>query len=178
MKKLLAILLSCYWLPVNASLITSNTTEITMTQQSYAQSIHLAGLEYTDVVLSLTAKGDYGLTTMTEHIEFFIDGTLLAHWEYSTPGISVVENVYEYDYTLSGDIVLSNALWQSFAADGVLDISWSNGFNVQAYPGDAGGADYVSYSLSGNLTAVPLPAALWLFSAGILGLITVARRNS
>ena len=31
---------------------------------------------------------------------------------------------------------------------------------------------------TGDVSAVPVPAAVWLFGSGLLGLIGVARRNS
>jgi len=41
-----------------------------------------------------------------------------------------------------------------------------------------GGADFVSYSLAGNVSAVPVPAAIWLFGTGLIGLAGIARRKT
>ena len=191
MKNFILICLMAYALPANAALITSNTTSILTEGQAYAETFVLDGSSYSDVVLSLTAKGDYGWSTGSEFetIDFYIDGTQVAHWINShdvdvnetplevTSGISIVENFYEFDYTLSGDISISNALWESFAADGEINISWINGVNVAPYAVE-GGDDFVSYSIAGNnVSAVPVPAAIWLFGTGLIGLAGVARRN-
>ena len=37
---------------------------------------------------------------------------------------------------------------------------------------------YSSYSLQATLTSVPLPAAVWLFGSGLIGLIGIARRKA
>jgi hypothetical protein len=39
------------------------------------------------------------------------------------------------------------------------------------------GAYNVDYLININVSAVPLPAALWLFGSGLLGLVGIARRN-
>lgn len=175
MKNFILICLMAYALPANAALITSNTTSILTEGQAYAETFVLDGSSYSDVVLSLTAKGDYGWSTGSEFetIDFYIDGTQVAHWINShdvdvnetplevTSGISIVENFYEFDYTLGGDIY----------------ISWVNGMNVTPFAIE-GGDDFVSYSIAGNnVSAVPVPAAIWLFGTGLIGLAGVARRN-
>ncbi len=44
-----------------------------------------------------------------------------------------------------------------------------NGFN---------NSGFTSYNLSGNVSAVPIPAAAWLFMSGLLGLVAVSRRKA
>jgi len=55
----------------------------------------------------------------------------------------------------------------------ILSNTSASGFNVDTIAGTAGGdfAQYVSAS------AVPVPAAVWLFGSGLLGLVGVARRK-
>ena len=43
--------------------------------------------------------------------------------------------------------------------------------------GAKGGGKFVIAVLDGNVSAVPIPAAIWLFSAGLVGLTAVARRR-
>ncbi len=43
--------------------------------------------------------------------------------------------------------------------------------------GSIGGSDAV-YFASGSLTTVPIPAGVWLFGSGLLGLVSVARRKT
>ena len=38
--------------------------------------------------------------------------------------------------------------------------------------------DGESTSFSGNITPVPVPAAVWLFGSGLLGLVGIARRKA
>ena len=47
-------------------------------------------------------------------------------------------------------------------------------------PGDPSGFGNVSYTLSlnGSISEIPVPAAVWLFGSGLLGLVGVARRKS
>lgn len=40
-----------------------------------------------------------------------------------------------------------------------------------------GGLDQLKQTQISGLTAIPVPAALWLFGSGLLGLIGVARRK-
>jgi hypothetical protein len=49
---------------------------------------------------------------------------------------------------------------------------------ARAYIGDPG--DLTAGGLSGvlNISAVPVPAAVWLFASGLLGLVAVARRKT
>ena len=55
-------------------------------------------------------------------------------------------------------------------ADGTYSISWM----VQSSY-DMGGGDFVPTSVTMNFAAVPVPAALWLFASGLIGLVGVAR---
>ena len=48
----------------------------------------------------------------------------------------------------------------------------ANAFGEEAVSGSA------DFSLDFNVTAVPLPAAVWLFGSGLLGLIGIARRKN
>ena len=110
----------------SAAVITTDTTSITTTGQTYSTSVSLLGQSYSDITIDLTAKGDYGYYS-SERIQFFIDGDLVADWSYNTAGINVTENQYAYDYTLSSTLSISDAMWNSWAADDILNISWSNG---------------------------------------------------
>ena len=55
-------------------------------------------------------------------------------------------------------------------------LNWSNNFSVivDGYIPVSGTA---TVSLAGNVTPVPLPATVWLFGSGLLGLIGIVRRK-
>tara|TARA_R110001592_G_scaffold304053_2_gene576373 strand:- start:6069 stop:6602 length:534 start_codon:yes stop_codon:yes gene_type:complete len=176
MKK--SIYLSLLLIPMastHASVITSDTTSIISSGQSYNSSITLSDTSYSDVVLNLEAKGDYGYYS-SENISFYIDGTLLADWTYSTSGITVTKNYKNIDYTLLGSVSISEALWSSFTLDNILDISWVN--DDQVNPFSTGGADYVTYSVQGNSISVPTPASLALLGLGLFGFGMARRKKS
>lgn len=177
MKK--SIYLSLLLIPVasaHASVITTDTTSIVSSGQLYNSSVTLSDTSYSNVVLDLEAKGDYG-TNGTEDIKFYIDDTLLADWSYSTSGITVTENHFDYDYTLLGSVSISEALWNSFTLDNILNISWDNASSVNAYASQ-GGADYVTYSVQGDSISVPTPESLVLLGLGLFGLGMARRKKS
>lgn len=55
-------------------------------------------------------------------------------------------------------------------------LNWSNSFSV-VVGGYLPVSGTVSVSLAGDVTPVPVPAAVWLFGSGLLGLVSVARRK-
>ena len=48
---------------------------------------------------------------------------------------------------------------------------------MQAYNGDKTGTAYAWAVQSGDVSAVPVPAAVWLFGSGLVGLVGLARRK-
>ena len=165
-----------------AGVIASNTTAITTTAQGYTQAFNLSGPAQSDVLLSITAKGDFGTNYagFDEYLDFFLDGVQLAHWSSTNGGpSSVVTNFADYDYTISGTIALTAAQWAQFAADNVLNVHWQNTSMVNPYA-DVGGADFVSFTVEGRNAAadVPEPASLALFGLGLAGFALVRRRKA
>lgn len=66
----------------------------------------------------------------------------------------------------------------TYTSDGTtytLDYYWDNSFNGGNYLGPLGVSQYHLH-LTG--TVVPIPAALWLFGSGLLGLAGIAKRKS
>ena len=84
-------------------------------------------------------------------------------------------------------ISMGGGAWQPDFADGIAQLSCS----VDCSDGDSYTLDYsatvpadvvfgnVKYALhlEGTISSVPVPAAIWLFGSGLLGLVSVARRR-
>ena len=76
------------------------------------------------------------------------------------------------------DNLIVGNYWSSTALDGYLDIAWYfdfyGGFHANAYEGNN------LYGLavrSGQVSAVPVPGAIWLFGSGLVGVVTLGRRR-
>lgn len=171
MKKFIASLFFMIFAnTAGAALITSNTTEITVTGQNYSTSFtgSLSGLS--NIIIDIVAKGDFDNST-AEYFKFFIDGTEFANWSTSTSGLTVVENSPTLDYTLTGSISIPQAVWNSLISDGILEIVWQIGPYSDPSPATAG-ADFITYSINGdtNITEVSSPGVfiLLLLSLGIV----------
>jgi hypothetical protein len=72
----------------------------------------------------------------------------------------------------AGEPGIINYIFQD-AGEHTLSIDVYQGGSFDAPPGNPFGLLY-----TGSLTAVPIPAAVWLFGSGLLGLIGMARRKS
>ncbi|WP_028101974.1 PEP-CTERM sorting domain-containing protein [Pseudoduganella violaceinigra] len=182
-KKLFAAaLIAAASTSASAGVLASNTTAITSTAQGYSQAFNLGNQAQSGVVLSITAKGDFGTNYagFDEYLDFFIDGVKLAHWSSTNGGpTTVITNYADYDYTLSGSIALSAAQWAQFSADKVLNVHWQNTSMVNPYA-DLGGADFVSFTIESRnaATAVPEPTSLALLGLGLAGFALARRRKS
>jgi len=164
-----------------AGVIASNTTVVNTTEQGYSHAFTLSGPAQSDVIVSITAKGDYGFNFdgFNEYLDFFLDDVKLAHWSSSNGGpASVVTNEENYDYTISGTIALTAAQWTQFSADNILKVRWQNTSDVNAYAVD--GADFVSFTVEGRnaAAAVPEPVSLALFGLGLAAFGLVRRRKA
>lgn len=176
MKRLTFLALSILSVGANAGVIYEDNTKIKVTGQSYHQSVLLDSTQYQDVSLSLFAKGDYG-EEHNAYIQFFIDDVLLADWNFMTPSIDSTENFRLFDYSLSSTIEITESQWDLFSSDGLLNISWQNGYGVNPYHYNKfGGKDFVSFTLSASPVSVPEPSTLLLLGLGIAALGISRRR--
>jgi len=124
-----------------------------------------------------------GLLTPGQTVNVSFD----AKGSYPDGGVLFVENFSE----LSGGGVSFNDLktfgitnaWQTFSYSTILGPDVSGGFTLQ-FAGVCGAAASClsdsfldNISITADVSSVPVPAAVWLFGSGILGLIGVARRK-
>ncbi len=178
MKRIICLSFACclFTGAANATLISSDTTTITTTGQSYSQSFAVAPSLFSDVVLSLDVFGDYGQTQANEHFNLFIDGIILADLHANShAGFTAVTDNPCCSWHFTGDVSISNALWSTFDNDGMLDVSWTNGSGVNAIAS----SNYVTWSLNGvEASSVPEPATLALVGLGLAGIGFSRKRKS
>ena len=128
----------------------------------------------TDVTLS-TVKGTAGSTGDTDNVIFFLGGASgstenlggplsgttffsIAGWDFSLSALTVVDQTADL-LTMEGTGVLSGNGYDDTNATWTFSTSSLN-----------------SYSMS--IATVPVPAAVWLFGTGLLGLVGIARRKA
>ena len=80
------------------------------------------------------------------------------------------------------DITDENTIFNSLLGAGELG-SLSVNYADSSKPAGNGGAATITYTITdiapeGTLTTVPLPAPVWLFVSGLLGLLGIARRKA
>ncbi len=75
--------------------------------------------------------------------------------------------------------VQSNLYWSGTEfAPNPANAWFFNFFNGSQSAGDKDGSSFVAWAVhSGNVGAVPVPAAVWLFGSGLIGLLGLARRK-
>jgi hypothetical protein len=75
---------------------------------------------------------------------------------------------------LDGEVILKILLNSTTVnlSDGSITIDFNNP------NGEPAAFDYFKLTISGTLATIPVPAAVWLFCSGLLGLIGIARRKS
>jgi len=130
------------------------------------------GITYDPFTASLWLMEWQNGTQGTTVAQFGLDGTLGTSFSTGmtqTAGLAM-------DYA-DGTLWLSDEQrWYQFGTDGM-------SLGLQAYP-DARGVPLYGNAIRGaefafqSVTAVPVPAAAWLFGSGLLGLIGVARRKT
>lgn len=173
--------------------IASDKTDITVAGQSYdsttSATFFQSGLPLSairNVFVTFDVQGDYDYVSSAsdfESLNFSIEGFAV---DLNRNTISVAEanrlNLGNY-YHLSGSFEIEQSLWNSIAADNILNISWQNtnavGNIEDVDPQFSASGDYVKYTVSGQVSAVPEPStyALMLAGLGLVGFMANRRRK-
>ena len=190
-KSIIGALLLLLTFTANAALVieinTYNTNEI---------SFSISGTIDTDVVGEqknwLAVKSDWG-NNVGAMVDWIDDSVGQYHLE-SAPSLTIIENSITFDGAnpFSSNVVAwrqefgdafywdaGNNIQAGTVVEGTLSVSGANIFNAstnnfQLVSGfDAG--HWVR--LEAETSIVPIPAAVWLFGSGLIGLIGIARRK-
>lgn len=89
-----------------------------------------------------------------------VDGISVNAWSPVSGSFSVASVTFNAIGSGATNLVLSDWMMNPWASGGSLI-----------------NPDYVDASISVNVSAVPVPAAVWLFSSGLIGLVVMARRK-
>jgi hypothetical protein len=90
----------------------------------------------------------------------------------------------DHDQNFSGDFELSidGGATTTYSLTNIFNTPLTGTEFIFSNPNDQGGSDvsneYQFYIGAMEVTAVPIPAAVWLFGSGLLGLVAVARRRA
>ena len=122
-----------------------------------------------EVTISFDARGSYAVPGGVAFAEFFS--------ELSGGGTS--SNVILGGAPLALDA--NPDVWKSFSFTAITGPDVSGGVTLQLGatngPGNPTTMFYDNISITADVNAVPVPAAVWLFGSGLLGLVGVARRK-
>ncbi len=165
----LILSLSCLINSANAGLILSDSTDITTGGQSYSEVFDVSAFQdYINLVFTVSARGDYGVTGESEFITFLIDETFFGEFRRDTIGVNSVlgsSGNIGFDYEIDFSFTISDLDWNTFTTnDSQLKVEWSNSANV----GSSNGF-YVSYTLTGEPSPVPAPFSLAVFALALIG---------
>jgi hypothetical protein len=159
----------CLFNSANAGIIFTDKTFINVTSQNDTNLINITGYEnYTNLLFTFQARGDYGAST-GENISFFIDDVYKGAYDWTTPGsVQGPDNKLHFDWILNYSFTISDVDWANYASNSFIKVEWDNS--------DAVGASspyYVEYTLTGEPIPVPAPAP---FIPLILGLCLTCLR--
>lgn len=173
----LILSLSCLVSTANAGLILSDSTEVNTNGQDYSKIFDVSAFkDYTNLVFTVNARGDYGDFQSGEFIEFLIDDISFGEFYADTVGVTTVigpTGQLNFDYIIDFSFTLSDIDWKTlYANDSQVKVQWDNSQNV----GQDGGF-YVNYSLTGtpgeaNVTdpvPVPAPTTIAVFALALIG---------
>lgn len=136
------------------------------------------GATYTNIYQGV----DYGynITTQSELSNMFYN--VLGNTAYNdTSGTATGCTAPNYCLTNTGPFsnLQSYVYWSATEYASVTSTAWTFNMNNGYQFNRSKGSSFYGWAVqSGDVSAVPVPAAVWLFGSGLLGLIGVARRKS
>ncbi len=91
----------------------------------------------------------------------------------------LIENLLYEESVNAGTNLTENTMldFSSFLPTGDYRIVLSANGGGRRIPGVSSASVSTSYSISGSLSAVPVPAAVWLFGSALIGFVAVSRRR-
>lgn len=118
------------------------------------------------IKVTFDARGSLGVSAVTQAIvfsEFSGGGATPTFFDFSLNGDSSVWTSYEYNTTAGADV------------GGGITLALKVGCG--AVPGCTADVYFDNVSFQADVSAVPVPAAVWLFGSGLVGLVGMARRK-
>ena len=144
-----------------------------LTGSGFTSQASLAG--YDNLVDSALTENTFDVTFFVESkMDYLLSGSLTMGWDIGNPVLEIWDNstlIYNLGPNFNGPSAYTlNALHAGTFLEGhsyriLMDMSYIQEFNPGLDAWDI------------QLTTVPVPAAVWLFGSGLVGLIGVARRK-
>ena len=140
----------------------------------------LLGLSTDGGTLAMFDNGDLGGTAL-------VIGTDGGHVEFTASGSDYIAELFDVNNVKGGSILLSGdsnfELGMDYGQGYITDTSWAAVSSPDTYLVVFAGKDGSGNKIFGNtlavdVQAVPVPAAVWLFGSGLIGLVGVARRRA
>ena len=162
---------------VNAStVILSGSSPITIRDQIFIfDNVGVPLAMSGPAFFTIKARGDYSVGDFNEFVNWNLDGIVSENgWR---PDSAQTVTVFAgNDVLWEQTRTLSDGIMNSLTSDGNITVTLTNSFAVTPLMNPT---DFVSFKLiyEDSIPTVPVPAAVWLFGSGLLGLIGIARRK-
>ncbi|WP_446809480.1 VPLPA-CTERM sorting domain-containing protein [Methylomonas sp. 2BW1-5-20] len=183
-KSVVALFLSAASLQASADVVTFSSQEFQQTAngQSFIFTIENAPLAaLVDGSLFIHARGDYSENSDIENIAFSIDGVSFPDKASPYDGATVTQSYHPDVVEWSQEFLLNGSDLVNWTNDQKIVITLALSSDVE-YNLFAGGETalhppFVQATLIYTTSAVPLPAATWLFLSGLVGMIGYGRQR-
>jgi hypothetical protein len=175
MKKYLALLgFLVVSINANAALVTDQQFQ-TASGQLFTHNLAGPASDGTGGILTVHTRGDfYAGGQFDENYSVSIDGTLLGSGNsFDSAGVFDVTEHSFNDWEFSIDFAVSSLLMSSVMADLLAIVTVDFGSGVGIFSGSQFSEVTLSYN---NVSAVPIPAAAFLFAPALLGFMGLRRK--